>query len=508
MRQLSGLDAAFLAMESPEVFLHIGTVYVLDPSTAAGPLTLRRLTEHIASRQHLVPLLRRRLVGVPLGLDQPYWVEDSPPDLGHHIREVELPGGDDTALAQRIAQLHARPLDRSRPLWELYLISGLAGGRSAIYTKFHHAAMDGVSGDDVLSAMLDPTPEGRPVEPSAVATERPPATVSLLARSARSLLEQPVRATSLGTGLLQRLPWLAVAAADRLPVLDRIHHHDPLLPHLGLRAPHTPFNAPVSARRCWAFADLSLTDIKRLKCATRLTVNDIVMALCAGAMRRWLIAHDALPDQPLVAAVPVSVRAPGDADSCGNRLSVMFAAVPTNIGAPDERLAATGAALRAAKAEQAAIPPTLLTDVTGFALPWLANPGWQWSTRLRLLERVNPFNLFISNIPGPRIPLYYAGARLRAYHPVSAIAHGQGLNITALSYRDRISFGLLSCPELVPDVDRLAAWLGEELELLLAQRHLPTREEPAVGSVVGSAVGSFVGSFVKPRAPVAGPVPA
>lgn len=454
---------------------------VLDPATATGPFTLQRLTGHVAARQHLLPLLRRRLVDVPLGLDQPYWVEDVPPDLGHHIREVELAVGDGADLAQQVADLHGRPLDRSRPLWELHLIRGLAGGRVAVYLKFHHAAMDGASGDDILAALLDPTPQGRldePLPPGAF--ERRPAAASLLLRSARSLLGQPVRATHLGNDLLRRLPRLAVAAADRVPVLDQIHHHDPLLPHRGLRAPHTPFNAPVSPRRCLAFADLSLMDVRRFKTAVGgMTVNDVVMAVGAGALRRWLVAHDALPEQPLVAAVPVSVRRSGDAGSYGNWFSVVFAAVPTNVAAPDERLAATAAAMRAAKAEQAAIPPGLFADVTGLTVPALAGPGWHWSARLRLLERVNPFNLFISNIPGPRMPLYYAGALMQAYYPISAIAHGQGLNITAISYRDRLSFGLLACPELVPDVDRLAAWLGEELRLLLALRRLPSGEDVA-----------------------------
>jgi diacylglycerol O-acyltransferase / wax synthase len=468
MQQLSGLDAAFLAMESPDVFLHIGSVCVVDPSTAPEPLTLARLRAHLAARQHLVPLMHRRLIGVPLGLDQPYWVDEDRPDLRYHVRQVTLPPpGDDGQLADQVARLHARPLDRSRPMWELHLITGLAGGRAAVYAKVHHSAMDGKSGDDLLAALLDPTPSGRSIEQSPAApAEAAPGSLDLLLRGARSLLGQPARAVHLGTDLLLRVPWLTMAAADRVPALDQLHHPDGGSPHLGLRGPHTPFNAAISGERRWAVADLSLTQVQAVKAAAGVTVNDVVMALCAGALRRWLQAHQALPDQPLIAAVPVATRTSQQTGSYGNHLSAMFAALPTNVAAPEQRLAAAAAAMRAAKAEQAAVPPTLLTDVTGFAPPFMARAGWRWSARWRLLERINPFNLFISNVPGPRIPLYYAGALVQAYYPVSAIAHGQGLNITVCSYRDRLCFGLLACPKLVPDLDQLADWLDEELQLL------------------------------------------
>jgi diacylglycerol O-acyltransferase / wax synthase len=470
VQQLTGLDATFLAMETPEVFGHVGSVCVLDPSTAPRPLTRAALTAHIKSRLHLVPLLNRRLLTVPFGLDQPYWV-DAVPDLSRHILEVALPRpGGDHQLAELVAQLHAVPLDRSRPLWELHLITGLRGARKAIYSKVHHASMDGVSGDDVLAAVLDVSPEGRQVEPPRPhRLEQPPGRVALLARSALSLLRQPARAARVGAGLLRSTPGLAAAVADRVPVLERLHHPDVVLPHGGLRTPHTPFNATITGERSWAFADLSLVDVKKVKTRAHLTVNDVVMALCAGALRRWLQEHDALPDEPLVAAVPVSVRRSADDGTFGNQLSMMFAGVPTNLESPGERLTAVGAAMQVAKSEHGVIPPTLLGDVTGFALPVLANPGWWLSSRLRLLERANPFNLFISNVPGPRIPVYYAGALLLAYYPASAIVDGQGLNITVMSYRDRLCFGLLGCRSLVPDIERLAGWLADELELLVTQ---------------------------------------
>src|SRR6476469_1866474 len=194
MQQLTGLDAAFLAMETPSVYGHVGSVCVLDPSTAPEPLTLERLTALVQERLHLIPPFRRRLVDVPLGLDQPYWIEDPDFDIEYHVRELALAApGDDKQLAEQAARLHGRPLDRRHPLWELYLIHGLQGGRQAIYTKVHHAAIDGVSGNDILAAVLDLTPEGRTVEaPTPWRGETQPRALSLLARSAVSLSGHPV----------------------------------------------------------------------------------------------------------------------------------------------------------------------------------------------------------------------------------------------------------------------------------------------------------------------------
>jgi len=471
MRQLSGLDAEFLSMESERVYAHVGSLCVLDPSTAPRPLTLAQLTGHIASRAHLLPLLRHTLVTVPFGLDQPYWIDGPEPDLSYHVREVALPApGDDHQLSVEVARLHARALDRSRPLWEIYLITGLQGGRAAVYSKIHHAAMDGVSGDDVLAALLDLSPEGRTVPPSpAPVQEQPPGALHLLALGVVSILRQPGHAVRFAAGLLRSGPSVAVVAADRVPALDRWRHHGVTAPRPGLHAPHTPFNATISAQRRFAFTDLPLTQVKQVKDRAGLTVNDVVMALCAGALRRWLEAHDALPDQPLVAAVPVSIRAGGANGSAGNQVSALFAVLPTDLPTPAERLKSAAAAMDAAKADHGAIPPNLIGDAAGFALPVLADPGWKVLAELRLLERLNIYNLFISNVPGPRVPLYYAGALLVAYYPLSAIADGQGLNITVMSYRDRLCFGLVACRTLVPDLEQLAGWLGDELDLMLEQ---------------------------------------
>jgi diacylglycerol O-acyltransferase / wax synthase len=471
VRQLTGLDAAFLAMETRTVFGHVGSVCVVDPSTAPQPLTLERFTRVVESRLPLVPLLRRRLVEVPLGLDQPYWIEDPDFDIEFHVRELALPSpGSDRQLAEQAARLHARPLDRTRPLWEIYLIFGLRGARAAIYSKVHHAAIDGVSGNDILAALLDLSPAGRALpEPPPRRTERQPSAAELLARSAVSLTRHPLRAARLGVGLLRSAPTLVANPAwPRLPLVDRLlgGDGDAILSRPGLRAPPTPFNRSITQHRRWGFCDLPLPEVKRVKNELGVTVNDVVIALCAGALRRWLVERDALPDGPLIAAVPVSVRTGAQQATHGNRVSIMLAALPTQLADPRDRLQAAHQAMRTAKEQHDALPANLLADVTQFAMPALAGQAARMAARLRLLERANLFNLIVSNVPGPDLPLYYAGAELLAYYPLSAIVDGQGLNITAMSYRDRLFFGVIACRELVPDVDRLTASLAQELRAL------------------------------------------
>jgi diacylglycerol O-acyltransferase len=483
MQQLTGLDAAFLAMETATVYGHVGSICILDPSTANEPFTLEHVTDVVQSRLHLLPPFRRRLVEVPFGVDQPYWIEDPDFDIEFHVRELALPApGDDRQLADQAARLHARPLDRRRPLWELYLIHGLQGGRVAIYTKVHHSAIDGVSGNDILTALLDLTPDGREVEDAPPWKCDPvPGNIRMLATSALSLAGQPLRAARLSYGILRSLPSLAKSPArPTLPLIDRLLGRDArvMLPSAPLRAPATPFNKSITAHRRWAFRDIDLADVKSLKNAAGLTVNDVVMALCTGALRRWLEDHHALPEEPLVAAVPVSIRAEGE--KLGNRVSTMLAPLPTNVADPSERMQLSHQAMLGAKEQHGALPADLLGDVTQFAAPALAGQAARLAARMRLVERINPFNLIISNVPGPNVPLYYAGAKLLAYYPLSAVADGQGLNITVMSYGGKMFFGLISDRDLVPDLDVLAGYLVDELKILLTavERSTPRDGEP------------------------------
>lgn len=474
------------------MFGHVGSVCVVDPP-ADGPLTLERMTRLVQARLHLIPPFRRRLVQVPLGLDQPYWIEDPDFDVAFHVRELALPApGDDRQLAEQVARLHARALDRRRPLWELYLIQGLAGGRQAIYSKVHHAAIDGVSGNDILGALLDLTPDGRPEDdhPPQWSGDAVPRMATLLARSAISLTGHPVRAARMSWGLARSLPTLAASPArPRLPVVDRVldavvgRDDDIVLATSRLRAPKTPFNASIGPHRRWAFRSLPLGRIKEVKNAAGVTVNDVVMALSAGALRRWLLEHDALPDAPLVAAVPVSVRSEAEQGASGNRISSMIAPLPTHIAEPLGRLHAAHESMRAAKEQHGALPADLLADVTEFAMPALAGQAARLAARLRLVERVSAFNLIVSNVPGPSIPLYYGGARLLAYYPLSAIADGQGLNLTVMSYGGQLHLGLVADRELVPDLDLIAGWFAEELDLL----HEAAVSRPAEPGRAGSS---------------------
>jgi diacylglycerol O-acyltransferase / wax synthase len=472
MLQLTGLDAAFLALDSPTAYGHVGSVSVLDPPSGGKALTLDRLTELIESRLHLVPLFRRRLVEVPFGLDQPYWIEDPDFDIEFHVRELALPApGDDRQLAVQAARLHARPLDRRRPLWETYLIHGLRGGRQAVYIKVHHAAIDGVSGNDLLAALMDTSPEPSEVdEPDPWRPEAEPGTARLLARSALSLATNPVRAARVSAGIVRSMPALAKSPARPwLPLIDRFvlrRNRGLILSAPPLIAPATPFNKNIGPHRRWAFTSVPLAEVKEIKNAAGVTVNDVVMALCAGALRTWLQKHDALPEGPLVASVPVSIRTEEQKGSHGNRVSSVIAPLPTHLADPAARLAAAHEAMRAAKEQHNALPAELLTDIAQFSMPALANQASRLATRLRLLERVPPFNLIISNVPGPTVDLYLCGARLDGVYPLSAIADGQGLNLTVLGSNGKLNFGALADRDLVPDVDLIIDALKDEVAAL------------------------------------------
>ena len=496
MEQLTGLDAAFLALDSPRTTGHVGSIQVLDATGEDGePITLDRLTAVVGERLHLVPPLRRKVVEVPFGLGQPFWVEDADFDLEFHVRELALPApGSLHQLTEQVARIHSRTLDRSRPLWEIYLIHGLEGGRAAVYSKVHHAMIDGVGGQEVAAALLDLSPAGRDVPPAPPWSPAPaPGALSLLARAAASTASIPTTAGRFVTDVARSAPALLSLALPRVPGADvvvsvatRVAEQaaglgaglpggtgiGELVSHVPGRAPATPFNRNVSAHRRIALASVPLDVVKAVKSAAGMTVNDVVMAMCAGALRRWLSTHDALPDDPLVAAVPVSVRtsagqgAKSGDGTFGNRVSLMLAVLPTDEADPLTRMRVSHRATTVAKVQHDALSANLLADAYQFTLPALMGLTMRANARLRVLERSALFNLFVSNVPGPSVPLWLAGHRVLATYPVSAIADGQGLNITVLSYLGELHFGITADRELVPDVDVLAGYLAEELEEL------------------------------------------
>jgi len=470
MQQLTGLDAAFLALETANATGHVGGVCVLDPADAPKPLTLARLTEVLAQRVPLVPVLRRKLLNVPFGLDQPYWIDDADFDIEYHIREIALPRpGSVAQLTEQVSRLHARPLDRSRPLWEIYLITGLAKRRAAVYTKIHHAAIDGVSGAELLTVLLDLSPEGRDVPATApFRPARPPGPVTLAAMAGARMAWRPVQTVRITNEVMRLLPTLAPAVNTFVGGMLGLGRGDgAVIPSAPVRAPATPFNRPITPHRRLALRSVDLDTVKTVKNAFGVSVNDVVMAMCAGALRRWLADHRTLPDSPLVAMIPVSVRDPASKAAMGNKVSAMLAALPTHLPEPAERLEVVHAATMAAKAQQAAIPQGLVDQISDFAPPALTARAARVVFATGLLHRLPPFNLCISNVPGPNVPVYLCGAKLLAHYPVSVVTDGQGLNITLVGYLGQLHFGLVACRELMPDIETLATYLVEELELLV-----------------------------------------
>lgn len=487
MRQLSPLDTQFLYVESATTVGHVGGLLLLDPSTApGGELKLDDLRNVLEPRLHLFAPLRQRLVPVPWNLGLPYWVDDPDFDIEFHLREVGLPiPGDDAQLSEQLSRIHARPLDRTRPLWEMYLIHNLEGGRQALYAKIHHAAIDGVSGAELLATVMDPTVEPRSIEPPEDfwQPEPLPSQLDLLGRGLASSAAQPLDAIRT---LPRALPYVGgLPGAALVPGVRAVSE----LAGSAVRAltggalggpaerrtlivPGTPLNATITAHRRFAFGSLPLEEVKKVKNAFDLTVNDVVLALCASALRRWLLDHDALPDVPIVVAVPVSVRVEGEgeggADAAPNQVSVMLAELPTHVADAAERLAAVQAGMAVAKEEFEAIPASILQDVAAVVPTALAGLAAKALFHVLAVGGM-PFNLFVSNVPGPQQPLYVGGARVLGVYPASAITDVTGaLNITLFSYDGQLDFGLIACRELVPDVANLIGYLRDALDELLA----------------------------------------
>jgi diacylglycerol O-acyltransferase len=475
VRQLTAVDAQFLALEGPRHYGHVGGVAVVDPSTApGGVLELADLQYLIAERLPLVPPFRWRLVEVPLGLDYGYWIDDPDFDLDFHVRELALPApGNDQQLAEQVARIFARPLDRSRPLWELYLIQNYDGGKSVVMTKIHHAVIDGVSGAEILGALLDLTPEGRDVPPELTGPgDTEPGDLELLARGLLGVPRYPLRLLrSVPRALpnIDEVPSLAgipgMKAAGRVAeVAERaLGGGRRVVGHRDLIPPRTSFNGRISAHRRFAFGQLSLDAVKAIKNRHGVTVNDVVVSLCAGAVRRWLVQHSELTDEPLVAQIPVSVRTEAEQGTFGNRILLMSAPLFTNEGDPVQRLRRTHDALLEMKERHKALPADLLQDANHFVPPAVFSRAARLTFSLASSGRGRPpWNLVVSNVPGPQVPLYLAGARLKADYPVSVVTDGMGLNITVMSYLGHLDFGIVADREQMPDLWSLIDWLRDE----------------------------------------------
>ncbi|MGO9353878.1 MAG: WS/DGAT/MGAT family O-acyltransferase [Mycobacterium sp.] len=466
MKQLSGLDSTFLYMETPTTFGHVTGLMIFDrPSRDYDPFAA--VYAKYASLVGELEPLRRRLVEVPFGLDHPYWVVDPKLDLDFHIREIHLakPGMVDQ-LADQVSRIVGRPMDRTRPLWEVYVIDGLHSGRWALLTKYHHATIDGAAGQLMLKILTDPDVDAPPPGGGPLwVTEPLPSTVDLLRRTAVQLARNPFEAMRVQARLLSKVADVAGLssvsgatgkAGAAVKAIARLGH-GPRTSLPTTQAPRTPWNKSITGHRRFAMRTTSLDNIKALKNATGGTVNDIVMAICAGGLRQYLLANDALPDRPLRAMVPVSTRTGEEDDPWTNRVSALLADLPTDCADPLERIARCSQAMQKAKRTLDMVPAEELVDLTQFSAPMLATSAVRLASRLRLADRfAPPFNLVISNVPGPRQPVYLAGAQLSHQFPVSIVTDGQGLNITVVSYLDRLDFGFIVDRDLVPDVWDLA----------------------------------------------------
>lgn len=480
MLQLSGLDAAFLNMETHTTFGHVNQLMLFDGAGFRDGKPFDAIREHLATRVHELPPLYRRLVPVPLDLDRPYWIDGGPVDLDFHLRHIGAPPpGDDHQLCELIARIISRPLDRSRPLWECYVIEGLASGEVAVLIKLHHAAIDGASAMDMYKALLDPTPNAP--APQASASRPPedePRPWELLARANLSLMRHPRRALSLQFRAMQAMhQFLVGGGGDSKPgaidsAWSRWLSDEPgdALPAPSITAPRTPLNGSISAHRRYAWMHTPLDDLKAIKNAAGTTLNDVVMAVCAGALRRYLLRCDALPDEPLIAMVPVSVRTGEEVEKYSNQVSSILSELATDEADPVRRLRRISKAMQSAKEIHNAVPASLLQDFSKFASPAVAAQAARTIARWRLADRVAPLcNVVISNVPGPRETLYLAGAELTALVPVSTIGDGMALNMTVVSYRDRLDFGYVACRERVPDLQSLITDTEESIrELALA----------------------------------------
>ena len=449
MERLSGLDASFLYFETSQMHMHVSIVAILDPKGTPGGFSFDKVQELIAGRLHLLPPFRRRPVHVPFDLHHPLWVEDPDFDIIHHVRRITCPApGGRKELAAICGRITSTPLARSRPLWEVWVIEGLKHGRVALLTKVHHCAVDGASGAELMvhlfSVERDPAP---PVSPVHVAPEKIPTDLQLVkdalierARMPLELVKLTRRTVSAVTDVVRR---------RRVPEMD--------IGATPLTAPRTPFNGAITAQRSVAFTRVSLAEVKAVRKALGVTVNDIVLAICGGALRKYLQDKGELPREPLVAVCPISVRETGSPKPSNNKVSGLFTSLATDVADPIERLRVIQRVTRGAKVEHNAIGADMLQNWAEFAAPTTLALAARFYTRMKLADRHRPIqNLVISNVPGPPFPLYLAGAELVAAYPMGPVFEGAGLNITVLSYLGSIDFGLNAASNSVPDLWTLA----------------------------------------------------
>ena len=490
---LSGLDAAFLYLETPQMPMHVGALHTFALPPGYRGDFVADVRKHLAARAHLAPPLGRKLLALPMNLATPSWVP-AKVDFSEHVVAVKLPrlarGSTGMTEAQAlVSRLHPVLLERDRPLWRFHVISGfkpLADGSPVfgLYTKLHHAAVDGQAAVALAQAILDLQVEGRQVDAPAVLPRSAQQSLAqqlggALAHQMRQVADLaralPGTAKAVGGALGQKAASTALdsAAGARDAMLDAATRAaKKWVDGLDLRdakgrvlkgkarnltiAPRTPFNATVGRKRAFATVSLPLAELKLQRLAFDATLNDVVLAICSGALRSYLKSHDACPKEPLIAAVPVSLRAAGDTRAT-NQASMSVVSLGTHLSTPARRMAHVKEATAAMKTALLNLKSVMPTDFPTLGVPWLLTGLTALYGRSKLADRIPPLaNVVISNVPGPAVPLYLAGGRMLTNHPSSIVVHGVALNITVQTYAGALDFGLMACAKAMPDVAAFA----------------------------------------------------
>ena len=474
MHHLIIVDGAFLHLESPEMPMHVGSVALFDAPAGGGEGWYDAVKAHVTSRMHLAPVFARKLAPMPFDLANPVWIHDDDIDLDYHMRTLVLPKPGTMAQLQALcARLHSSLLDRSRPLWEFYVIEGLADGRLAFYSKVHHAAVDGQAAVALAGSIFDLAPEGRRVKPPRpVRSNRYQLGVAeLLGAAVTNQLQQlvqfarlvpPLAGAAWGTA---KQAWAQRNDTDRVKLASRLKF-----------APPSPFTTPITNQRSFAAVGLPLQEVKAIGKAHGASINDMVLWLCSTALRTYLDEGRELPTRTLVAGVPVSLRAAGDTTS-NNQVSGSLVDLATHEADPAARLAAVMAATRAMKDEMGVFGDLIPKDFPSLGSPWLLSGLASLYGRSRLAHRLRVANVVISNVPGAKETRYLNGARLLGIYPVSALAASIGLNVTLSSYHDHMDFGFVANATAIDDLSSLSGHTlqaYEQLRVAASEQSTPT----------------------------------
>jgi WS/DGAT/MGAT family acyltransferase len=459
MKFLSGLDGVFLHLETPAIPMHVASLSLLEaPSGRRGSFVdkVRRLYER---RLPLAPVLSRKLHEFPLGMANPVWVQAPAVDLDYHVRHVTLPSpGTRAQLEECVGALHSTPLDRNHPLWTAWVIEGLHDGRVAFYTNVHHAVVDGQAGVELMRALFDLSPRARrPVPARAGAAAEDPGAGTLIARAVQHDINEYWR-------LVRDLPAMARALRPRAG-----RKGGGLAVGAGL-GPRTPLNVAIDGRRGFGTASVPFADVHAIAAAHGATVNDVVLAICAGALRRYLGRQGGVPSEPLVAGMPVSLRGPGGPVEFTTQATMVRVGLATEIADPVRRLRAIRDATAAAKAAVLENKALARVDFPTLGVPWLLHGLARLYDRPAVASRVPAIvNLVVSNVPGPPQPMYFAGARILHHWPLSIVGHGLGLNVTVESYAGMLEFGVTTALAAVPRPRSFADGLLAAFEQLKAR---------------------------------------